>query len=172
MALAPPTGGLGHPDRVQWPTVPGAFGVNVDPLGDVLMLLLPEGFMLLLAPAVTPPALPVVVELLPAPVPVAVPVPAPAPAPAPAAKAIVLESASAVANTIVMTFMNRFLCRCDRRQTTAKFRRSRPGHYIHPCDISGADPADLAAVQRLKYFRDLKLWRRRRPERVFQEQPS
>jgi hypothetical protein len=157
-----------RPSRsLQWPTVPGAFGVNVDPLGDVLMLLLPEGFMLLLAPAVTPPALPVVVELLLAPVPVAAPVPAPAPAPA--AKAIVLESASAVANTIVMTFMDRFLCRCDRRQTTAKFRRSSPGHYIHPCDVSGVDPVDLAAVQRLKYFRDLKLRRRCRPERVFQD---
>jgi MFS family permease len=45
----------------------------------VLTLLLPEGFVLLLAPAVTPPALPVVVELV-APVPVlAAPVPAASP---------------------------------------------------------------------------------------------
>jgi hypothetical protein len=142
MALTSLTSALGHPDRVQWPTDPGDFGVNVDPLGEVLMLLLPEGFMLLLAPAVMPPALPVVVELPPAPVPVAAPVPAP-PAPAPAAKAIVLESASAVANTIVVTFMDRFLCRCDGRQTTAKFRRSSPV-ITHPCDVSGVDPADLA----------------------------
>jgi hypothetical protein len=113
MALTSLTWALSHPHRVQWPTVPGAFGVNVDPLGDVLMLLLPDGFTLLLAPAVMPPALPVVVELLP-PVPVAAPVPAPpAPAPAPAAKARVLENASAVANTIVVTFMDRFLCRCE-----------------------------------------------------------
>jgi hypothetical protein len=127
--------------------LPGEDGVIV-PFGEVLVELLPEEFGKLLAPAAVlpallfdpPVALPVVVEFaefppapdavppVPAPPPAA-PVPAPPPPPPapppPAAKAIVVESASATASPIVVSFIGRFLfSMAHGGQTTAKPRRS------------------------------------------------
>jgi hypothetical protein len=112
------------------PTV-APFGIAVDPLGEVLMKLLPEGFSTLLAPAAAlpallprfPPALPVVVPLAAgAPAPLAAGAPAvelPAAVPLPLwANAIVLESASAVANPIAVSFI------------AASFHRSRPAKAV------------------------------------------
>jgi hypothetical protein len=56
------------------PAIPPVFGINVDPLGDVLMKALPEGFAALSAAAATLPA-----PLLMAPVPTPVVMPAVAP---------------------------------------------------------------------------------------------
>jgi tripartite-type tricarboxylate transporter receptor subunit TctC len=98
---------------------PGPFGDNVEPLGDGLIWVLPDGFIVLLRPAAALPAS----LLMPVPVPVVVPgVPAGAPptedpalVPPPAvppallppacASAKVLVSAMAVANPIVASFM-------------------------------------------------------------------
>jgi hypothetical protein len=112
------------------PTV-APFGIAVDPLGEVLMKLLPEGFSTLLAPAAAlpallprfPPALPVVVPLAAgAPAPLAAGAPAvelPAAVPLPLwANAIVLECASAVANPIAVSFI------------AASFHRSRPDKAV------------------------------------------
>ena len=108
---------------------PGAPGANVDPLGEGLMRLFPDGFAALLAPAAALPAsllmvpfgelpvvlveLPVVFVELPVVVPLVVPLAAEPPAveppptepPADCASATVLESASAVANPTVASLM-------------------------------------------------------------------
>jgi hypothetical protein len=94
----------------------GLVGPRVDPLGDVLMKLLPDGSRALLAPALAPPALklpavapdraplcPVVVPLDIDPLGGAAPTPA-APRPL-CASAAVLVNASAVANASVVTFI-------------------------------------------------------------------
>lgn len=104
----------------------GAFGVNVDPLGDGLIKLLPEGLAALFLPAAALPALlpiPVVVPVppvdVPAEPPVAAPAPAPPPAPPapppappppppPAANAQDPDTARAVAKMIAVTFMVSF----------------------------------------------------------------
>jgi hypothetical protein len=103
----------------------GLVGPNVDPLGDGLIRLLPDGFAALLAPALAPPALklpgavapdgavlcPVVVPLDIDPLGGAAPTPAVPPVPAPAAppplwaNASVLVNASAVANPSVVAFI-------------------------------------------------------------------
>ena len=97
---------------------PGAFGDNVDPLGDGLIKLLPEGLAALFLPAAALPALlpiPVVVPVppvdVPAEPPVAAPAPAPPPAPPappPAANAQDPDTARAVAKMIAVTFMVSF----------------------------------------------------------------
>ncbi|HEY2885527.1 MAG TPA: hypothetical protein VGJ08_09970 [Rhizomicrobium sp.] len=108
----------------------GLVGPTVDPLGDEFIRLLPDGFCVLLAPAVEPPAfkfddpaapacpvvplfidpaggaapvpvVPLIPPLVPAPAP---PAPPPAP-PAPCANANVLVSASAVANIATVIFI-------------------------------------------------------------------
>ena len=105
-------------------------GVNVDPLGEVLMKVLPDGFWLLLAPAAALPALlsvppvaelPVVVPFMEEPVvvPLAADPPAaelPPVAPLPlCANANVLLSARAAANPIVTSLMFSVLfCFCPR----------------------------------------------------------
>ena len=113
------------------------FGETVDPLGDVLMLLLPEGFNVLVAPdwalpAVLVPLIPVVA--LPPPAdPLADPAPAaPAPAAPPAppppppawAKANVLDSANAVAKMVVLIFMHFLRSRMteDKKRCGATFQ--------------------------------------------------
>jgi hypothetical protein len=100
-------------------------GVNVDPLGEGFMRVLPDGFCPLLAPAAALPALLPVPPVVEVPVvvvpfmeePVVVPLAADPPAaelppaePLPLwANANVLVSASAVANPIVMSLMFSFL---------------------------------------------------------------
>ena len=113
------------------------FGETVDPLGDVFMLLLPEGFNELVAPdwalpAVLVPLIPVVA--LPPPAdPLADPAPAaPAPAAPPAppppppawAKANVLDSANAVAKMVVLIFMHFLRSRMteDKKRCGATFQ--------------------------------------------------
>ena len=106
---------------------PPGGGVSVDPLGEGLIRLLPDGFTALFAPAVALPAL--LFRLVPAdppsevpavvPVvadPVVVPLVADPPAAAPPAdplplwaKATVLESASAAASPMLVNFMMSFL---------------------------------------------------------------
>lgn len=91
-------------------------GISVEPLGDVLMKLLPEGFAALLAPASALPAL--------------LPMLAPAnpevtpqdedPHPASANAAVVPASARAVANPIAAIFMTVFLSCC-------RHQKKRPG---------------------------------------------
>jgi hypothetical protein len=56
------------------PTIPPVFGINVDPLGDVLMKALPEGLAALSAPADT---LPAPLLMAPFPTPIVMPVVAP-----------------------------------------------------------------------------------------------
>src|SRR3984957_1368718 len=56
--------------RRQPPTIPPVFGIKVDPLGEVLMKALPEGFAALSAPAATLPAPPL---RAPFPMPIVVP---------------------------------------------------------------------------------------------------
>jgi len=111
------------------------FGETVDPLGDVFMLLLPEGFNVLVAPdwalpAVLVPLIPVVA--LPPPAdPLADPAPAaPAPAAPPAppppppawAKANVLDSANAVAKMVVLIFMHFLRSRMTEERCGATFQ--------------------------------------------------
>jgi hypothetical protein len=102
---------------------PGA-GCNVDPLGEGLMKLFPDGFRLLFAPAAAPPAVkfglvpgevpgeaPVVVPFIDDPVVVPLAAVPPVAEFAPAeplplcAKARVLESASATASPMLLSFM-------------------------------------------------------------------
>jgi hypothetical protein len=90
---------------------PGAFGDNVDPLGDGLIKLLPEGLAGLFVPAAAPPALLPIPVVPPVDVPAELPAaPAPAPPPAPpAANAQDPETARAVAKMIaVILFMVSF----------------------------------------------------------------
>lgn len=94
---------------------PGAFGDSVDPLGDGLIKLLPEGLAALFLPAAALPALlpiPVVVPVppvdVPAELPAAAPAPAPPPAPPPAANAQDPDTARAVPKTIAVIFMVSF----------------------------------------------------------------
>ena len=97
-------------------------GVSVDPLGEGLIRLLPDGFTALFAPAVALPAL--LFRLVPADAPGEVPAVVPVvanpvvvpPAAAPPAdplplwaKATVLESASAAASPMLVNFMMSFL---------------------------------------------------------------
>src|SRR5271170_2638836 len=126
-ALDPPAA-VSHagstPGRVSYLTrpvpEPGTVGVNVDPLGEVLMAGFPDGFRPLFAPAAALPALLPVVELPvvvpfveePAVVPVAADPPAaelPPAAPLLCANANVLLSARAAANPIVTSLMFSFL---------------------------------------------------------------
>jgi hypothetical protein len=95
-------------------------GISVEPLGDVLIKLLPEGFSALLAPAAALPAL--VPKLAPAD-PVLTPQdedPHPV-----SANAVVPASASAVANPIAAIFMTVFLWCCGHQKT-------RPGGQTFP----------------------------------------
>jgi hypothetical protein len=113
---------------------PGA-GVNVDPLGEVLTKLFPDGFRALFAPAAALPAsllmpplveLPVVVPVFGDPVavlPGAAPptelVPPVEPVPV-CATANVLASVSAVANPRVLSFMVSFLSGYERKNDCAR----------------------------------------------------
>jgi hypothetical protein len=107
----------------------GLLGPTVDPLGELLMRLLPEGLRALLAPAVALPALvlaepalpleepapaaPVVVPLVPDPA-----AEAPPEEPLPCAKAALLASASAAANpTVVANLIDRSPDPSDQGQT-------------------------------------------------------
>jgi hypothetical protein len=108
--------------RAQRPIEPEpapGVGASVDPLGDGFMLLLPDGFRLLLAPAAEPPALKFGLPAAPVALPVVVPgagvavlptdagpdvVPAPA-EPVPCAIAAPPESIKAAANPIVVSLM-------------------------------------------------------------------
>ena len=109
---------------------PGPVGVSVDPLGEEpAPMVLPDGFMVVLGPGaverVAPVPIPVVVlpgvvapidepVLLVLPLAAAPPEAEPAPAEPPllCASANVLDSASAVANAIVETFMVASFLRC------------------------------------------------------------
>jgi hypothetical protein len=118
-----PASRRGSPTQRPTPE-PGPLRPIVEPLGDGLMLGFPDGFSVLLAPAVALPAalprplgaLPVVVPMDepvvpidgPVVLPVAVELPAVEPVPL-CAKASVLVRASAAANPIVANFMMLFL---------------------------------------------------------------
>jgi len=126
----------------------GLVGPSVDPLGDGLMKLLPDGFCVLLAPAVEPPALkfgdavpdgawPVVMPFAIDPLGGAAPTPAvplaPTPAPAPAvpppapplcANATVLVSANANPNVTAFIFIVSFAAATeDKRPDRHRFLR-------------------------------------------------
>ncbi len=93
------------------PAPPGVAGAKVEPLGEGFIRLFPEGLRVLLAPAAALPALALVLPFTAEPVvtplvdelPAAVP--AVPPAAPPWANAKLLESASAEANAIVVSFM-------------------------------------------------------------------
>jgi hypothetical protein len=111
---------------------PGPVGPSVDPLGEVLMKLLPDGFRPLLAPAaalpalvLTPPlvALPVVVPFVEEVAPVAADPPVaelPAAEPPACANAKLLVSASAAANPIVASFMVDSIAVADQGQSAGR----------------------------------------------------
>ncbi|KRR26672.1 hypothetical protein CQ13_23025 [Bradyrhizobium retamae] len=111
---APPSGAFCYRPVVE----PGPVGDRVEPLGEGLMWVFPDGFAGLFRPAAALPAslLMPVVELPPVPLPAVVPLvedPAappvpelpPAPLPPACAKAKVFVNASATANPIVASFM-------------------------------------------------------------------
>lgn len=143
-------------------------GISVEPLGDVLIKLLPEGFAALLAPAA---ALPALSPMLAPADPVATPQdedphPASNPRlPEPSwANAIVLASANTVANPIAATFMTVFLSYCRHWKSGEAARRSHGSHYDFDslAHLSGYQtaPDSIRSAGVLRALHDgLRLWR-------------